>query len=92
MFNDEAFDWDDNNIEHIALHGVEPWEAEDALLDPYVIGADAYNVRGEVRWGAIGATDAGRILAVVYTRRGGKVRPIMAKDAEDTEKRRYRRR
>ena len=92
MFGDENFDWDDNNIEHIARHGVEPWEVEEALLGPYVVGTDAYSVRGETRWGALGATDAGRILAVVFTRRHGKVRPITARDAEDKEKRRYRRR
>lgn len=62
-------------------------------MDPDVIGTDAYNVRGETRWGAIGATDAGRMLTVVFTRRRGKVRPIkLARDAEDREKRRYRRR
>ncbi len=49
MIGYEEFDWDDNNIEHIARHGVEPWEAEEALLDPDVIGTDAYNMRGEVR-------------------------------------------
>lgn len=92
MLGREGFDWDDNNIEHIARHGVEPWETEEALLDPDAIGIDAYNVRGETRWGAIGATDAGRVLAVVFTRRRGRVRPIMARAAEDKEKRRYRRR
>lgn len=88
----EEFDWDDDNIEHIARHGVEPWEAEEALLDSHRVGTDVYNVPGEIRWGAVGATDAGRILAVVFTRRHDRVRTIMARDAEDREKRRYRRR
>ncbi len=29
-----AFEWDDANIEHIARHGIEPWEAEDVILEP----------------------------------------------------------
>ncbi|MGH3086677.1 MAG: BrnT family toxin [Rubrobacteraceae bacterium] len=72
------FDWDEGNEEHIARHGIEPYEAEEALLDPK-------------RVGTIGATAAGRILAVVFTRREGKTRPIMARNATDKEKRRYRR-
>lgn len=28
------FDWDEGNIEHIARHGVEAREAEEAVLDP----------------------------------------------------------
>lgn len=70
-------------------HGVEPGEVEEALLDPH--GADARNVAGENREALIGATEVGRILHVVYTVRGDKVRPITARDADGTEKRRYRR-
>lgn len=29
MFEGDEFDWDDDNIEHIARHGIEPWEAEE---------------------------------------------------------------
>jgi uncharacterized DUF497 family protein len=38
-----------------------------------------------------GATEFGRILYVVYTMCGEKVRPITARAADGTEKRRYRR-
>ena len=34
MFYGDDFDWDDDNVEHIARHGVAPWEAEEAALDP----------------------------------------------------------
>ena len=27
------FQWDEENVEHIAEHGMEPWEAEEALDD-----------------------------------------------------------
>jgi uncharacterized DUF497 family protein len=92
VFGHEEFDWDDDNIEHISRHGVDPWEAEEALLDPGRIGTPAHNVGGETRRAALGATEAGRILFVVYTRRRGKVRVVTARDAENREKRRYRRR
>lgn len=85
------FEWDDANIEHIAWHGVEPWEAGEALLDAGRIGTAAYNVRGETRWAILGATEAGRILFVVFTRRSGRIRVVTSRDAEGKEKRRYRR-
>lgn len=33
MFDRYEFEWDDDNIEHIARHDVEPWEAEEAVAD-----------------------------------------------------------
>jgi uncharacterized DUF497 family protein len=71
---------------------VEPDEAEEALLDPQRIGAAAYNVGQERRWAYLGATELGRILFVVFTRRGGRIHVITARDAERAERRRYRRR
>lgn len=84
-------EWDDANAGHLARHDVTREEAEEALLDPGRIGAPAYNVEGERRWAAIGATEDGRVLFVVFTRRGGGVRVITARDATHRERRRYRR-
>jgi uncharacterized DUF497 family protein len=39
----------------------------------------------------IGATETRRILFMVFTRRGGKIRLKTARDAEPSERRRYRR-
>ena len=88
----ELFDWDKDNIEHIARHGVEPYEVEEALLDPERIARNARNVRGEVRRAVLGATEAGRILFVIYTIRNEKIRPVMSRDATDGEQKAYRRR
>jgi uncharacterized protein len=85
------FDWDEGNEGHVLDHGVDPAEVEEALLDPRGAGADARNVAGERREALIGATESGRILHVVYTMRGEKVRPITARAADETEKGRYRR-
>ncbi len=92
----EEFEWDDANLEHIAeQHGVEPWEAEEAVLDRWRISVPAYNVRGEARRAVIGATLEGRILFVVFTRRSSArdgIRVISARDAEEKRKRQYKRR
>ncbi|MGH2801737.1 MAG: BrnT family toxin [Thermoleophilaceae bacterium] len=71
--------------------GVDAADAEDGLLDPARIGVPAYRARGEQRWAALGATEDGRVLFVVFTRRRSKVRVITARDAAPREKRRYRR-
>jgi uncharacterized DUF497 family protein len=86
------FDWDEANTAHIARHGVRPEEAEEALTDPRRLVLRIRSQRGEERWAALGTTEAGRILFVVFTRRRGRVRAITARDATPEEKRRYRKR
>jgi uncharacterized DUF497 family protein len=86
------FDWDDDNRGHVRRHDVEPEDAEEALLDPRRIGAPAYNVGEERRWAYLGATELGRVLFVVFTKRGARIRVVTARDAETGELRRYRRR
>lgn len=85
-------EWDDENVEHVARHSVTPDEVQEALRDVRRIGAPTYHAAGELRWALIGATEAGRVLFVVYTRRSGTVRVITARDALRREKRRYHRR
>jgi hypothetical protein len=84
------FDGDDENLEHVSLHEVEPSEAEEALLDPsrYVYPSP---VAVERRFVAIGTTETGRLLAVVYTLRNHRVRVITAREPNTWERRRYRR-
>lgn len=82
------FDWDEGNIEHIARHGVETWEAEEAAMESGRVPFPAHG--GRV--GVIGATEDGRVLVVVMERGGGTMRVITARDASGNEKRSYRRR
>lgn len=83
------FDWDEANIGHIAEHDVKPEEAEEVLLgDPLDLkfqpeGGD------EERWVYLGETNTGRILQVVMTLRGEKIRVVTAYDASKHEKRLY---
>jgi hypothetical protein len=82
-------DWEEANTAHIARHGVRP---EEALANPRRLVLRIRSQRGEERWAALGATEVGRILFVVFTRRRGRVRVITARDATLGEKRRYRKR
>jgi uncharacterized protein len=86
-----VFEWDDGNLDHIDVHRVSADEVEEALLDPNRRRTASYNTDREKRRAFIGATEAGRILFVVYTRRSSRVRAVTARDATDDERRRYRR-
>lgn len=84
------FDWDEANIDHVQRHGVEPNEAEEALLAPDRVPYSGRTVPGERRYVAVGSTEAGRVLTVVYTRRGGGIRVITARPASPREARYHR--
>jgi uncharacterized DUF497 family protein len=86
------FEWDDDNVEHVEEHGVAPEEVEEALADPDRVAVPAYNTPRERRRGVVGATEDGRILLVIYTRRASRIRVVTARDAEPPYRRRYRRR
>jgi hypothetical protein len=87
------FDWDEHNLDHIARHGVTPAEAEDVFFDPRrMLIRQGKLQAGEARFTLVGRTDAGRLLAVVFTRRGEDIRVITARDASERERRGYRRR
>jgi uncharacterized DUF497 family protein len=84
------FDWDDGNTDHASLHGVTPEEMEEAYLDSRRVGLQSYEVRGEMRWVMLGRTQSRRLLFLVYTKRGHKIRLITARDAERSEKKHYK--
>jgi uncharacterized DUF497 family protein len=80
------FDWDERNIEHLALHQISPAEAEQVVLNrPVDLESELRN--GEERVPHIGETDAGRILTVVTTMRGKKVRVVTAWPANKSYRR-----
>ena len=71
------FDWDEQNIGHLALHQISPVEAEQVVHNrPVDLGAELRN--GGERLQHIGETDAGRILSVVTTMRYKKIRVVTA--------------
>jgi uncharacterized DUF497 family protein len=86
------FDWDEANVEHIARHGVIPDEAEQAVLSAERITLVVRVVAGERRATIMGPTENSRLLLVVTTVRGRRVRIVTARDASDHERKGYRRR
>ena len=71
------FDWDDANRKHVAEHGVTPSEAEEVIAnDP--LDLEVQLINGEERILQIGETNALRILLVVTTWRGKRIRVITA--------------
>lgn len=85
------FDWDDENEQHLLRHGIRREEAEAALRDPWLHPAPSYRAHAERRWGILGATESGRVLFLIFTRRGRLLRVVTARDATEREKHRYRR-
>lgn len=88
---DDFFDWDESNIRHIARHNVTPEEAEQVILG-YPLDLEVqFNEQepSEVRYLQLGATTSSRVLQVLSTWRGDRVRIISAWDAPARLKLRY---
>lgn len=85
----ERFEWDSRNIGHIeAKHGVRPEEVESVFR-----GGSLLRRAREGRMIALGRTDAGRYLFVVFKMKPGNVaRVITARDMTYAERRYYRQR
>jgi hypothetical protein len=80
------FDWDDDNIDHIAEHRVSPEEAEEVFSGRW----KNRKTRGGL-YTAFGQTSAGRYLLVVFAYKGqGLARVITARDMTDRERKFYR--
>ena len=80
--------WDDENVEHIARHNVNPQEVEDVCFGLHISERE-----GEQRYILSGKTAAGRYLNVVVERVGkGLFRPVTAFEMSENYKRRYRKR
>jgi uncharacterized protein len=82
-----GFEWDDENVLHIARHEFTPDEVEE------VFGSD-HKVRRtrQERYIALGETFDRRLAFVVFRRLpGGLIRVIPARDMHDGERRLFRR-
>ena len=80
--------WDDENIEHISKHNVDPQEVEDVCFETNLIRKE-----GKQRYILSGQSANGRYLNVVIERANkGMFRPITAFEMSENYKRRYRKR
>jgi len=79
----EIFDWNAENLQHIALHNVSAEEVEHVLLNlPVALEYQDWHVE-EDRLQEIGITPAGRFLIVITTLRDERIRVVTAYDAPD---------
>ncbi len=89
----EGFQWDAGNARKSAdKHGVSQSEAEQAFFnDPLLLLADDGHSGTEPRFHALGRTDEGRRLFIVFTLRdaGRLIRVISARDMNRRERSRY---
>jgi uncharacterized protein len=82
------FGWDGNNLGKILAHQIKQDEVEQALEnDPILIYEQ--DVEGEPRFVYYGETNAGRLLAVVVTERGDRIRVVTAYDLDRSQRRDY---
>ncbi len=80
-----TFLWDDRNIDHVAAHGAEPWEVEQVFEQ-----APKVRRARDDRYLALGRTQAGRYLVVVFRYLGnGVVRVLTAREMSVKERRSY---
>jgi uncharacterized DUF497 family protein len=86
-----GFEWDAGNAEkNWELHQVSRAECEQVFFNrPLRVAPDESHSQQEPRRAALGRTNAGRLLAVVFTVRGTLLRVISARDMSRVERRLY---
>lgn len=86
-----GFEWDRYNTEKIReRHGVSPSECEQLFFNlPLIVEDDERHSQSEMRFYALGHTNAKRFLFVVFTIRNQKVRIISARDMNRKERKIY---
>lgn len=86
-----TFEWDPSKAAaNERKHGVSFDEAARAFADPYgLVVDDPRHSVGEVRVALLGHSEPGRLLAVMFTERGDRMRLISARKATRREHRQY---
>lgn len=85
------FEWDNGNKEkNWNRHKVKYSEAEQVFVDnSALVSLDTKHLEIEFRWLLLGVTRYKRKLAVVFTKRKGKIRIISARDMNKKERNKY---
>jgi uncharacterized protein len=86
-----GFDWDEGNVtKNWEAHRVTPSECEELFFNrPLVVADDERHSERERRFFALGQSDGGRRLFIVFTIRGGLIRVISARDISRRERKVY---
>jgi uncharacterized DUF497 family protein len=86
------FEWDEaNSLKSANKHGVDTKEVESVfeLKLAVPIGRQISPPADEERLCIIGPSSKGRMISVVFTLRGGKIRPISSRKASRKERKTY---
>jgi len=85
------FEWDEEKANtNLRKHGISFDEAAKIFLDPFSITIpDPDHSMDELRYVDIGSSEKGRVLVVVYTERGVRIRIISCRKATPSERRLY---
>ena len=86
-----GFQWDrGNSNKNLLKHNVQNWECEQMFFNrPLLVLEDPGHSLAEKRWAGFGKTDSGRLLVVIFTKRGNLVRVISARDMNSRERKFY---
>lgn len=86
-----GFDWNDaNRQKNWQRHRVAWWECEEMFFNqPLYILPDQKHSISERRLYALGMSNAGRMLFIVFTQRNKKIRIISARDMNKKERKVY---
>lgn len=80
------FEWDKGNINKNRKHGIEDKESEEPFFDiKKRTFRDHVHSKDEERYRIVGKTKKGRLLFVVFTKRGEKIRIISGRDINRKE-------
>ncbi len=86
-----GFDWDEGNKQkNWEKHQVDYTECEQVFFNkPLLISDDTKHSSQEKRYFALGRSDAGRTLFLVFTTRNNKIRVISAREQSKKERQVY---
>jgi len=87
----EGFQWDEGNLlKNWEKHEVTASECEQLFFNqPLVVAEDEKHSTREARLFALGQTDAGRLLFIVFAIRKNQIRVISARDMNRKERKVY---
>jgi uncharacterized protein len=89
MAAERGFEWDENKrLLNIQNHGIDFVDAKDVFSDPIAYTYSSKRPASEPRYVTVGLANE-VLVAVVFTRRHGRVRIISARVARHSERRLY---
>lgn len=87
----ERFDWDKGNRPKLAKHGVTPVDVMEMFEAALVFAGRVIEpAHSESRWLVLGKNKTGRALALLFTGRGDRVRPISCRSMRREERSIYK--